>query len=356
MTGTSPARSGGERDGGGPLRRGLLFAAGALVPVLLVAVAWKTAQALLLLFAGYLVSLFLRHPTDLLARRTRLSHLPAFALVLLGLVVLAVGAGFWLAPRLAEQFQELSRQLPEAFRQLMERVDDRRWFQWADDRLGPMGGEGGVSWLQRALGIFSTVAGAVTGVLIVLWASIYFAATPGRYAEGFLQLVPPGRRDHVGDVLGRTDSKLRQWMVGKASAMAIVGVLTWIGLAVLGIPLAFTLALIAALLTFVPNFGPIASTVPPALLALAQSPIKALWVVLLFLGIQAVESYLITPMIQEEAIEMPPGLLLASQIVFALLFGFMGVVVATPLMAALLVLIRGFYVEDVLESQAAPPG
>ncbi|MFP3941572.1 MAG: AI-2E family transporter [Acidobacteriota bacterium] len=332
----------------------MLFAAGALVPVLLVVIAWKTAQALLLLFAGYLLALFLRAPTDLMARRTRLSHVPAFTLVLVGLLGLAVGTGFWLAPRLAEQVQELSQQLPEAFRNLIGQVDDQWWFQRAGDRIGPVGGEGGVSWMQRALGIFSTAAGAVTGVLIVLWAGIYFAATPKRYTEGLLQLVPPERRGHVADVLGRTDSKLRQWMVGKVLAMAIVGVLSWVGLAALGIPLAFTLAVIAALLTFIPNFGPIASTIPPALLALAQSPIKALWVVLLFLAIQGVESYLLTPMIQEEAIEMPPGLLLASQIVFALLFGFMGVVVATPLMAALLVLVRGFYVEDVLEASAAP--
>ena len=353
MAEASPGRHDVEAGGAGPLRRGLLFAAGALVPVLLVAVAWETAQALLLLFAGYLAALFLRAPTDLLVRRSRLSHTPAFALVLLALVAVAVAGGFWLAPRLSDQFQELARQLPRAFDQLLERLEGSRWLHWADARIGRVGGGDGVAWLQRALGIFSTVAGALTGVLIVLWSGIYFAATPGRYARGLLQLVPHHRRDRVAEVLGAADSKLRQWMVGKVAAMAIIGVLTWIGLSVLGIPLAFTLALIAALLTFVPNFGPIASTIPPALLALAQEPIKAVWVVLLFLGIQAVESYLITPMIQEEAIEMPPGLLLASQIVFALLFGFMGVVVATPLMAALLVLVRGFYVEDVLERRAA---
>lgn len=352
MAEANPGRHDVESGGAGPLRRGLLFTAGALVPVLLVVVAWETAQALLLLFAGYLTALFLRAPTDLLVRRTRLSYTPAFAVVLLAVLAVAVGAGFWLAPRLNEQFQELARQLPRAVDQLLEGLEGNRWLQWADARIGQVGGGDAVPWLQRALGIFSTVAGAVTGVLIVLWSGVYFAATPGRYARGLLQLVPHHRRGRVADVLGATDSKLRQWMVGKVAAMAIIGVLTWIGLSVLGIPLAFTLALIAALLTFIPNFGPIASTIPPALLALTQSPIKAVWVILLFVGIQAVESYLITPMIQEEAIQMPPGVLLASQIVFALLFGFMGVVVATPLMAALLVLVHGFYVEDVLDRRA----
>lgn len=330
------------------IHRGLLAAAGVLVPVLLVLLFWKAAQGVLLIFAGYLVGVFLRAPTRLLRRRTGLSHRAAFGIVLLVLAGLATALGVWAAPRVAEQADELSRQIPRAVEQLTGQLERYEWSRWLQSRFqaGPQGTDG--TWLRGALGVFSSVVGAVTGFVIVLWAGIYFAFDPRLYERGLIVLVPLRRRTRVAEVLDEADETLRYWMVGMLASMAMVGVLTWIGLAALGIPLAFILALLAAVLTFIPNFGPIASTIPPALLALAQEPIKALWVVLLFLGIQAVESYLFTPMIQKKAIEMPPAVILTAQVVLTLLFGFMGLLVAVPLAAAAIVLVRRLYVEDVL--------
>lgn len=334
------------------MHRGLLAATGALVPVLLVLLFWKAAVGFLLVFTGYLAAVFLRAPTRLLSRRTGLSHRAAFGIVMLLLVGLAVALGFWAAPRVADQVDQLSRQLPRAVEDLTGQLDRYDWTSRLMAGLQARSQAGDGAWLRGALGIFSSVAGAVTGFLVVLFAGIYLAFDPDLYEGGLLALVPPRRRARVAEVLAETDATLRRWMVGKIASMAVIGVLTWIGLSALGIPLAFTLSLLAALLTFIPNFGPIASTVPPALLALAQSPIRALWVILLFLGIQAVESYLVTPMIQKQAIAMPPALILASQVILALLFGFLGILVATPLAAALIVIVRRLYVDDVLEARA----
>jgi predicted PurR-regulated permease PerM len=357
----SPARGSGRRppdDGLSPMarherrrtvHRGLLAAAGALVPVLLVLLVWKSAQAFLLLFTGLLVAVLLRAAAEAVAGRSRLSYRWALAVVVLLLVGLAAVTGVLLAPRIDQQVEGLSRQLPQAVDQLMDRLEGYQWVQWIEARVRQAGEDGGgASWMGRALGVFSTLFGAAAGLVIILFTGLYLAASPRLYERGLLSLAPRRHRPRISRVMSDVDHTLRWWLVGQLTEMLIIGVLTWIGLAALGIPLAFALALIAALLTFIPNFGPIASTIPPALLALAQEPIKALWVVLLFLAIQTVESYFITPYVQKKAIEMPPVVILLSQIVLSLLFGFLGLLVATPLAAAVIVVVKRLYVEDVL--------
>jgi predicted PurR-regulated permease PerM len=346
-TGGRPRLSGAERKR--TLQKGLLAAAGALVPILLAVVFVEAAQAFFLIFAGYLVGVFLRVPTEWLRGRTGLSHRMAFGIVVVALIVLVAVAGVLVAPRVAEQGQQLADDLPRAIDELTTRFESVPGAGWLEAQIERQReSDGGASFLRRALGLFSTAAGALTGFVIVLWAGIYFGSNPHLYERGLLALVPKRREARISEVLSETDDTLAHWMVGQLLSMTVVGVLTWIGLLALGIPLAFTLALIAALLTFIPNFGPIASTLPPALLGLAESPTKALWVVLLFLGIQTVESYMITPFIQKQAIAMPPALILFSQVVLTALFGFLGLLVALPLAAAVMVLVRRLYVEDVL--------
>jgi predicted PurR-regulated permease PerM len=145
------------------------------------------------------------------------------------------------------------------------------------------------------------------------------------------------------------------WMFGKVLSMIAVGALTWLGLGLLGIPLALSLAVLAAALTFIPNFGPVLSAVPAVLLGLMNSPARAAYVALLYVGIQTAESYVLTPIFQKKAGALPPALLIVAQVAMGSLSGGIGLAVATPLTAALLVLVRHLYVEDVL-SQPQPPG
>lgn len=137
--------------------------------------------------------------------------------------------------------------------------------------------------------------------------------------------------------------------------MAVIGVLTTLGLWLLGVPLALTLGILAALLEFIPNFGPILSAVPAVLLALMESPRLALWVILLYLGIQAAESYLITPLVQRRLASLPPVLVIVSQILGGVLFGFLGFALATPLLAFALVLVKRLYIEDRLGDSFEEP-
>jgi predicted PurR-regulated permease PerM len=156
-------------------------------------------------------------------------------------------------------------------------------------------------------------------------------------------------RNRADAVLREIVDVLRWWLIGKILSMILVGVLTTVGLWALDVPLALTFGLLAAALTFIPNFGPVLSVVPPAILALAEDPTRALQVGALYLAIQAVESYAITPLIQRRTVSMPPALTITSRIVLGVLVGGIGLAVATPLTAAAMTAVRMLYVEDLLE-------
>ena len=130
--------------------------------------------------------------------------------------------------------------------------------------------------------------------------------------------------------------------------MLFIGVLTWVGLSIIGVPLALTLGLIAGLLSFIPNFGPILSAVPAILLAFIDSPTSALYVLALFVGVQLIESNLVTPMIERQTVELPPVLTIVSQLALAVLFGAVGLILATPILAVVMVLVQTLYIQDVL--------
>jgi predicted PurR-regulated permease PerM len=138
--------------------------------------------------------------------------------------------------------------------------------------------------------------------------------------------------------------------------MAVVGVLTAIGLWVAGVPLAFVLGLIAALLSFVPYIGPLAAVIPAALVALAEDPTKVIYVFALYGAVQLLESYLITPLIQERAVSIPPAVLIAAQVIMGVLAGAAGVLMATPLAVVLIVLVQMLYLEDVLGDSVSTLG
>jgi predicted PurR-regulated permease PerM len=196
-------------------------------------------------------------------------------------------------------------------------------------------------------GITSAV-GALTSGLVVIIIGLYAATTPMVYIDGALRLLPPSRRERGREVVRALGQALRWWLVGRVASMAVVGFLTAVGLWVAGIPLAFVLGLIAALLSFVPYIGPIASVVPAALVALAESPTKVLYVFIIYGVVQLLESYLITPLIQERAVSIPPAVLISAQVIMGILAGAIGVLMATPLAVVLIVLVQMLYLADVL--------
>jgi predicted PurR-regulated permease PerM len=210
--------------------------------------------------------------------------------------------------------------------------------------------------VKQATRIINTVLTGVLTLFVVLVTGIYLAAQPEMYLKGVVMLAPHARRARYREVLARLGHTLRWWMIGQLVPMAVIGTLTAIGLKVIGVPMWLFLGLLAGLFNFIPNFGPLISGIPAFLLALSESPTKAMWVVLLYVVAQSLEGYVLTPLVQRRAVEMPPALLILFQVLAGLLLGALGVVLAAPLLAIALVAIRMLYVADVLGDKADVPG
>jgi predicted PurR-regulated permease PerM len=318
--------------------------------VLGLAAVWFAADALLLVFACILCAVLLYELSGMLARRTGLRRPFALALVVL-LLFTAIGLGGWaMAPQIAEQAGKLAETVPTSIKQLQDVVNDYPLLKKVLAGLpAPEQIVKQMSSLVPNAGLFfGGVLGAIGNVVIILFVGIYFAASPHLYTSGVIKLIPQSKRGRARQVLNKIGHTLAQWLLGKSVSMLIVGTATSIGLSLLGVPLALILGIIAGLLDFVPYLGPIMAGVPAVLIAFSISPDLALYTVLLFTGVQLVEGYVLQPLIESRAVDLPPALTIVMQLVFGTLFGFAGVALATPLAAALKVLVQMLYVEDVL--------
>ena len=338
-----------ERDGF--VRRATIGSAVAVTVVALVLVVVAAYQVVMLLFSALLLAVLLDGMARPLRARTRLSRRPAIAIAATVLVVVLGGVGWLLAPSIATQGEVLARQLPESIQALQERLIGSGWgralLSWAG-RFDAAWVEDRATW-QRLAGVFSTIAGAIGGTVVLLFLGLYLALEPRTYMHGLLRLVPPARRPRLEAVLREVAHTLGWWLLGKLVSMTVVAVLTTVGLALMGVPLALAFGVLAFFLNFIPNLGPVLSAVPPILMTVVADPVQALWVALLYLGIQIVETYGITPFIERRTVELPPATIIAFQVLLGTLVGGIGVVLATPLTAAGIVLVRRLYVEDVLE-------
>lgn len=312
---------------------------------------WYAADVLLLAFAGILLAIFLRSLSDWVSEITPLSGGWSLGVVVVGLISILT-IGIWLlAPGVADQIDELQKKLPQSVRQLERHVESYEWGRKALAQV-PNANElvpDKADVLARVRGVFSTTFGAIANFFIIIFIGLYVAAEPRLYSDGLIRLVPLNRRQRAREVLDEVGSTLRWWLIGKVASMIVVGVSTVVGLWLLDIPLALTLGLLAALLTFIPNVGPILSVVPAMLLALMQSPMQALYVALLYLGIQTVESYFLTPLMQKRTVSLPPALTIFTQVLFGVMVGSLGFVLATPLTAAAIVMVKMLYIQDALK-------
>lgn len=196
--------------------------------------------------------------------------------------------------------------------------------------------------------IISSVFGAVGGIIIVLFIAMYIAAAPGVYREGLVHLVPHRARPRANEVLVTLGVTLRQWLIARLIAMVLIGLITGIGLALLRVKGAAALGVLAGLLELVPFFGPFVSAVPAIAIALVDSPQKALAVVGLYIVVQQLEGNVITPLVLEKKLDIPPVLTVVGVAAMGMVFGVLGMLVAEPLLAAVLVATKMLYVEDVV--------
>jgi predicted PurR-regulated permease PerM len=358
---------------------------------------WFANALFLVTFLGVLFAIAVSAGVDRL-ERLRIPRGVGAALIVLSFFGLMIGFGAWLAPTLRAQGAELRQKLPEAVDRAEEWLNKRqsgmfgillggseataragnaaagdsalggtRAVQALDsaDRAAPSapGSESApqakgapelhqriqekLSGATRYLFPFLThTVEALGGILIVVFLSIYLAADPKLYRRGALALIPHRRREQAALVMDRVASVLRKWLVTQLIAMLVIGAVTTIVLLILGVKAAFALGVLAGLFEFIPTVGPLLSAIPGVAMGFLDSPEKAAMVAVAYWGIQFLENHILIPLLMKGGMDLPPALTVITQALLALVFGFLGLMVAVPLLATVMVMVQVLYVEQ----------
>ena len=362
---------------------------------LLVQLIWYANALFLLIFLGILFAIAISAGVDRLQRLGVPRGLGA-GLIVVTVFALLAGFGAWMAPVLRSQGVELRVKLPQAVDRVEEWLNRRQSGVLGALIGGAMTPTPGVDtaapaaaaaptatprapavradsttsvtqtrvdsvpakhalrgMLQQQLGgasrylfgFLSHTVAAIGGILLVIFLSIYLAADPELYRRGALALLPARRRRQASLVMDRIATVLRKWLVTQLIAMAVIGTVTTIALLVLRVKAAFALGLLAGLFEFIPTVGPILSAVPSVAMGFLDSPEKAFLVMAVYIGIQFLENHLLIPLLMKGGMDLPPALTVLAQALLAIVFGFLGLMVAVPLLATVLVVTQALYVE-----------
>jgi predicted PurR-regulated permease PerM len=363
-------------------------------------VLWVANALFLTAFLGILIGLAVSAGVDQLTR-WRLPRGLSAGLIVVTFFALLVAFGAWMAPTLHDQGVELRRRLPDAVDRVESWVNSRRngfigllFSSLASDNqpdsthgatgvavaptkgaaapaVPPAPGAGDsirvASTLRQRLGsqmsrvgnylfpFLSSTLEVVSGLFIIIFLSVYIAVDPAMYRRGIIHLFPHGRRDRVAEVLTAVAAVLRKWLLTQLIAMVTIGVVSTIALVVLGVKAAFALGLLSGLMEFIPTVGPIVSSLPAIAMGFLDSPEKALSVAIAYIGIQFLENHLLIPLLMKGGINIPPALTILSQALMAILFGFLGLMCAVPLLAAVITAVKMLYVEDVVGDRQISP-
>ncbi|MCW8194047.1 AI-2E family transporter [Proteobacteria bacterium 005FR1] len=295
---------------------------------------WHLGSILMLTFGGVVIAVVIRLAADPLAHLLNVRERWASVIVLLVIFSLLAVATYFFGNKVVSQFGELKQRLPQAFGQIMG------YFGAGGEE--PFEPEKVLSASRLITAASSTYTFAVDFILVLLVA-VYLSFNPSLYRRGFLNLVPPKYRDQSCIAMSTAGEGLRGWLQGQLVSMATVGVLTGLGLWLVGVPLALSLGLIAGLLEFIPIIGPFLAAIPGILLALTVNPTAAVYAAVVYFAVQQLETNLITPLAQRWAVSLPPALGLVGLVIFGSLFGLPGLLFAAPLTVVLMVLVQRFY-------------
>jgi len=344
---------------------------------------WSARFLVLTAFLGVLFGLAASQGVDWMQARMRIKRSAAAALIVFGTVISLVFVGLWTGPTLAVQSQELRTKLPEAVTKLeawLETNQPRLLDAIAPPDTGARSATGtpGTPLIARApqagadsipvaapqgrllsalakqtaslgnfaFGVLQSTLAVVGATVLIIFLALYVASDTDTYRQGVLLLVPVDRRERFAELLTALSLALRTWFGTQLIAMLVIGAVTTITLAVIGVRGALPLGVLAGIFEFIPNVGPILSAIPAVLVGFADSPRMALIVVIVYWAIQFLENNLLIPYLMKQQLDLPPALTLVTQVVMAYVFGFLGLFVAIPLLATVVVAVRMLWVED----------
>ena len=317
--------------------------------------AWQLRALLLMFFGALVVATVFRAFSDRLERLIGCRPSLAVGLSITLILAVAIGLVALFGSHIVQQVQTLRVTLPIAWHAFEARMGDLGLGEQIKHLAESIRAPGGSSFSAFA-GTILSIGSGIADVIVVIVAGVFLATQPRFYLTGAVKLIPPGKRALALEAITESEGALRLWLRGQLIAMVVVGLLTGFGLWALGMPSALTLGLLAGVLEFIPFAGPILSMIPAILLALAVSPDLALWVLLLYFAVQQFEGYILTPLVQQYAVDLPGVVLLFALIAFGALFGTLGVILAAPLTVVSYVLVKRLYVIETLHTPTPIPG
>ena len=328
---------------------------------------WYYAATLFLVFAGMLLGVALNALTAMLGRVIRLPHPLRLTIVCLVLATMLSGVVFLGGTTIAQQATALSDTIKGQLvgvKAFLERNGiDTSYFELGNSNAAPAASStpttpastpthnlpsasalasGGGAIVSQTFKLLLGTVSAVGNFFIVLFLGLTFAAQPSVYRNGLLFMAPARHRARATVIVDRISDTLERWLIAQIITMFVVFLVTWIGLAIIGIPGSFILGIQAGLLTFIPTVGALIGGLIVVLASLASGWVAAASSLVLFLGVHALESYILTPILQRQALEIPPATLFAFQILLGVVFGIWGLALALPLMAIVKVMIDYF--------------
>ena len=328
----------------------------------------RVARILFLLFIAVLLAVYLSACTDWIGRRTHLSRGLALAAATVGSLLVATGIGALILPAVIEQTQGLIAAVPglvKSLGNLSTNLGNR--YPVIQRALAQEGGgfveslvRDATTFVRGSLVPYLTLGGALAVELVsVLAMALYLAREPAEYLEGLIRLVPPPYRHIARATLTDLGNTMRAWVWAQLLAMSVLALLTVVGLVILRVPYALAFGVFTGVVAIVPFFGTIVSTLLPATFVLVNGGwVHALLVALLGLAVHLVEANVVAPLIFEQRIKLPPVLTILSVLIMAVLIGVLGLLIAVPLLAALMVVIRHVLIGEVYNEHAggrAPP-
>ena len=358
---TTPAVAAEQRFRFGPIL------GATVITVLLIWLFYTVAEVLLLLFIAIIVSLYLGSVTDFLVARLPVSRPFAFTVAIFATLGAIYALGALLVPPVVEQTQQLFSVLPNyvnAWQEALQRLAARfpRLLGGAADPQAEVVNaivaqiEGVAS---KAVPTVINVGHQLINVVSILVMGIYMALYPGLYREWLIALFPPVHRDTVRDTMIDIGNTLRAWIVAQLLAMTVLAALTALGLYILRVPYWLTFGIFVGAVVVVPFFGTLIGTLLPALFVLGGNGFAGigpgghfLLVIMLGVIVHIIEGNFVLPLITAKRVEIPPVLSMMAVLIVAKLFGVFGVIVAVPMAAVVMVLIRRVVIHRLYEGQS----
>ncbi len=326
--------------------------------------AWEIRGTLMLTFAAVILVVLFTMPVRLLVDRFEMNRFLAILVSVVGFFLVLALIGSSILPTIVTQFTQLTdRVLPQALQRAQDVINSETLIEQfpflrdlvnfefnnelvnqvvsqVTDLLGRVGGS--------VLPVVGGVANTLLSILIIFFISMYLLAEPELYVNGIIKLTPKWYRDRLRVILRRIDLTLRAWLSVTGVSMIVVGLGTGLGLAMLGIQEWVALGVLAGVLSFIPNFGPVVALIPAVAAAIVQAENNIIWTVVIVYGVSFFQSQVLSPVLASERMNMPAILVLLGQIIFGFFFGFLGLMLAVPLSAVVAVLVDEIYVKDIL--------